>query len=170
MEKGFWQKKKERLSISVQSIICSRTGEPLVLLEWGKESGAVKPDVARAYALSILGAAAAAEADAVVVRWADKELGMASEKVESLRGLFRKQRETGKLPNATIDFDGDHLTPNEVRECALEMLFVAFSSEMEAFLAAFLIEQVGSDEAQVNLVISQLRKMQHLETAETAET
>lgn len=161
MAKGFGQTQSERV-IQVESMVSGRSGEPLVKLAWGKESGLLTPAEARAHALSILEAAASAEIDAVVVRWADQELGMSLEQAAYLRRLFRQKRETDELPGCTLNFDGDRLTPAEVKRCALDMLFMAFNTEMEAFLGQFLIDEVGSDEAQVNVVIEALREMRGL--------
>lgn len=162
MARGF--AKKQTLSdISVDSMVSANSGLPMVKLEWGKESGLLTPEEARAHALGIFEAAASAQIDAVVVKWANQELGMDLAQSAHLRRLFRERRETGQMPSCTLNFDGDRLTPDEVRRCALDMLFMAFNTEMEAFLGQFLIDEVGSDEAQVNVVIEALRKMQGLQ-------
>lgn len=158
--KGFGFKPKAR-TIQVKAMVADKDGKPLVRMEWGKESGSLTPDEARAHALGILEEAAAAEVDAVMVKWMNQELGMDIVEAAMMRRLFRNQRESSTV-SCTLNIDGDRMTPDEVRQCAMEMLFMAFNTEMEAFLAKFLLENVGIDEGRMNAVIEVLREMRGL--------
>ena len=167
MAKGFGAKSSNS-SISVESMVSARRGEPLVKIEWGKESGTLTPSEARLHAFGILEAAASAEIDAVVLKWAQQKLGMDLGQAAYLRRLFRDKREAGQMPSCTMNFDGERMTPDEVRRCAIDMLFMAFNIEMEAFLSHFLLTEAGTNEVQVNAVIEELRAMRGLKRIDEA--
>lgn len=161
MAKGFGQQQQSE-EILIESMVSARNGAPLVSLKWGKESGALTPQEARQHAFSILEAAAAAEMDAVVFKWAQQTLSMEPSQAAFLRRMMKDDRAAGNLPSCTLNFDGDRMTPDEVRRCALDMLFMAFNTELEAFLSRFLLEQVGINEQELNAVIEELRVMRGL--------
>jgi hypothetical protein len=161
MAKGFG-KPQQQEDIRVESMVSGRNGDPKVLLKWGKNEGWLTPAEAREHAVGILTTAAAAEIDAVVVKWAQQHLGISLNEAAQLRRIFRESRATNELPSCTMNFDGDRVTPDEARQFALDMLFMAFNTEMEAFLSHFLITDVGADESQVNAVVDTLRQMRGL--------
>lgn len=155
--------KEPRDTIFVQSMVSAGDHAPMVAFQWGKNTGQLSPAEARQHAFIILEAAAAAEMDSAVVQWAQSTLGMDLQQVAYLRQLMRDDRTNGNLPSCTLNFDGDRLTPNEVRQAALDMLFMAFHTEFEAYLSRFLMQQVGVDETMLNTVINDLREMRGLQ-------
>lgn len=160
--KGFG-KSEQNPDILVESMVSGRSGEPLVKVEWGKQSGLLSPSEARVHAYSLLTAAASAEIDAVIIQWAQQTLAMSLEQAALLRRTFRQSREAGTLPSCTLNIGGDRITPDEARRSAEQLMFMAFYTEIEACLARFLIQEVGCDEAQVNAVIDELRQMRGLQ-------
>ncbi len=167
--KGFG-KPKQNPDILVESMVGARSGEPLVKLEWGNQSGLLSPSEARAHAYGILEAAASAEIDAVIIQWAQQTLGMSLEQAALLRRTFRQSREAGTLPSCTLNIGGDRITPDDARQSAEQLMFMAFYTEMEACLARFLMQEVGSDETQVNAVIDELRQMRGLQRIDEVGT
>jgi hypothetical protein len=62
--------------LHTSSGVSAFTGKPFVLASWGVESGQLTPDEARALALRIVEAAAAAEHDALVLRWLQERMDL----------------------------------------------------------------------------------------------
>jgi hypothetical protein len=62
--------------LETSSGVSAFTGKPFVLVTWGHESGQLTPDEARALAIRIVEAAAAAEHDSLLVRWLQGRMGL----------------------------------------------------------------------------------------------
>ena len=79
--------------IAITSGVSVFTGDGFVTLKWGIESGQLTPDEARLHALLILGAAEAAEHDAVFYRWLKERIGMPDEAAAVALVELRDMRE-----------------------------------------------------------------------------
>jgi hypothetical protein len=155
--KGFGKQADDDIQFS--SIVSSKTGNPFVIMKWGKEEGKLTPQEAMAHGAAVMQTAMAAILDAQIVQWAMQKLDMPQEKAVMLLRLFRDKRETGKLPSLTLNIDGEHLRPETVKKMGCQFLEMAFMTEAEAFLAAFLLEDVGTDPSKVDVIIQEFREM-----------
>lgn len=79
--------------IDVSSLVASRSGEPVVALRWGPQAGQLSPEEARAHALMILEAAAAADADAFLVSFLQHVVGVDETTAGQLLVEFRQWRQ-----------------------------------------------------------------------------
>jgi hypothetical protein len=75
------------------SLVSSRTGEGVVELTWGEMRAQLSVQQAREHALGVLEVAEAAEADAFMVEFFEKDLGMPREKALAVLVAFRGYRE-----------------------------------------------------------------------------
>ena len=114
--------------------------------------------------MGLLQAAAAAEMDACLVRWAMEKLDVSREDAGKLLLIFRSKRESGQIPSMTLNIDGDRMTPDEIKQAAGDMLSMAFHTEMEAFLVQLLVKDVGHSAEVANQMIQEFRKMMGLRT------
>jgi len=78
--------------IDVESGVSAASGYGFVTLRWGSMGGQLTTREARAHALSILGAADAADDDAVVMRWLTTTMGLAVEAAAAVLGDLRRAR------------------------------------------------------------------------------
>jgi DNA-binding FadR family transcriptional regulator len=62
--------------ITIEAMIASKTNKGMVVLKWGKESGVLTPDEARAHALKILECADSAESDEFLFWWLEHRVGI----------------------------------------------------------------------------------------------
>ncbi len=83
MDEGIW----------VETMVASRTGEPAVVLRWYDHSGELSPKEARAFAMTVLEAADAAESDAFLCKFAVDKIGLDKQRMAHLLNEFRKYRE-----------------------------------------------------------------------------
>jgi hypothetical protein len=81
----------ERPGMDINSGVSASTGDGFVSLHWGEQSGQLTIDEARAHALSILGAAEAADTDAALFRWC-KANGMSDEQAAAMLDAIRRTR------------------------------------------------------------------------------
>lgn len=78
--------------LAMESGVSSRTGEPFVHMRWGDEAGQLSTDEARAHAVKIIDAAAAAEFDAALVKALTREMGLPYETAVAFLGTMREMR------------------------------------------------------------------------------
>ncbi|HEY9764588.1 MAG TPA: hypothetical protein V6D07_18820 [Trichocoleus sp.] len=165
--KGFGQQDrrspKEPNGIYVSSIVKSRDGEPAVHVMWGELQWQATPDQARAHAFGILEACASAEMDACVVKWATEKLGLTRKEAVQILAHFRQRRETGQTPSVTLNLGDEHIRPETARSRAYYLLANAFNAEMEAFLAALLLE-LDQPPDRVGAIVQEFREMRGLQT------
>lgn len=80
--------------ITVQSMVSHRTRKPMVSIYWPKdvEAAQLTPDEARAFALSILVSAEAAEQDAFMMAFASKKIGLQDAEAAQFLNGYREWR------------------------------------------------------------------------------
>lgn len=85
-------------TIEVTSGVSAFTGEPFCHVQWGKESGQLTPNEVRQMALLWLGAAEAAEQDAIVFQLIREELEfppeLAAQFIQRMRAIRDAQDDT----------------------------------------------------------------------------
>jgi len=79
--------------IWVETMVASRTGEPLVVLRWFDHSGELTPAEARTFALRVLAGADAAESDAFIFEFFGTMPGATMQDKAECLNEFRKWRE-----------------------------------------------------------------------------
>lgn len=79
--------------IIVTTMYGLETRQPYVSLAWGAERGDLTPDEARTFALQVLDAASASEADAFLVEFLNENVGANLEHAAHLLNEFREWRE-----------------------------------------------------------------------------
>lgn len=153
--------------IQVRSIVSANSGQPLVEFSWGENRGVITTTEARIHALEIFEAAVAAEMDAALFGWVKEKLRMSLEEAALLRRLFREMRTSEPAPSCNMvlgEEEGETLTSAEGRSAALDILFMALNSELEAFLAVFLVQHIRCNADQASAVIEELRERRGLKS------
>lgn len=150
--------KKKNDGIFVQSIVSHRNKKPYVTIDWGDRHAQLTPEEAREHAFGILAAAAAAILDAQLIEFATKKLGLKPNEAGAMLIMFRESRNE-PLPSTFLDLGGTKMTPNEMRECASTTLYISLMSEMEAFLATFLLHHAGVSPDIIDPLIQDFREM-----------
>ena len=161
MTKGFGKEPDKEEEIVVESMVASRSLTPAVLLTWGKQQAQLDPATARHHAFSVLVAIAAAELDACLMQWAVKNLEATPYEAAQLLMVFRQKRESEPgVPSVTINIgQGEHIRPDTARLQAEQLMYMAFAVEAEAFLAAFLLEDLEQTPEIVDQLIQEFRAM-----------
>lgn len=162
MSKGFGKQPPSDM-INIASIVSHRTGEPKVVLKWGKEEGQLTPEEAIAHASRIIEVAAGATIDAQIVRWGSEKLGVERTQVSALLQSFRKWRE-GVLPSMTLNIEGESLRPDTLRGSAFQMLEMVAISEAEVFLIDFLRREIDLEMEAIDGLIQEFRESRGAET------
>jgi hypothetical protein len=162
MVKGFGQSKKD--AIRVESMVASRTITPAVQISWGKNKTQLDMEQARHHAMAVLEAAAAAELDACLMQWAIQKLKLHPQEAGQILLLFRKKRESEQLPSVTINLGDEHIRPDTAKQQARFMLDIAFTTEIEAFLVSFLIQDLQQPGETADLLIQEFREMRGVTT------
>lgn len=159
--KGFQQNKKaEDEAIWVESMVASRTLTPVVKMKWGQQEGMFDPETARHHAYAVLEAISAAELDACLMRWAIDKLKVSPEKAAHIVILFRQKRESEALPSVTLNLgDSEHLRPATVKRGAQMLFNAAFGTEAEAFLMAFLLQDLEQPPEVADQILQEFRAM-----------
>jgi hypothetical protein len=157
-------KSSEKIGIFVESIVKLRSLDPAVNIKWGKNEGQLTPTKARQHAFGVLEAAASADLDAAVMRWATQKLNMSPKQAVQLLRLFRQKRETSQLPSCTMHIGDEHIRPDTARKRALFLLNNAFNTEIEAFLAVFILEDLERSPDVVDILIQEFRAIRGLQT------
>lgn len=160
MAKGFKPQSKPDDSIHVASMVASRTLTPAVSIQWGKQQAQLPSEQARHHAYAVLEAIAAAELDACLTRWAIEKIGLEPEQAVQILMLFRQKRETNALPSVTMNLgNGEHIRPETAKQRAASLLDMAFGTEVEAFLVAFLIQDLHQSGEMADMLIQEFREM-----------
>lgn len=154
---GFGKQASDDIQFS--SIVSGKTGDPFIIMTWGKEEGKLTPREAMAHAVAVMQVAAAAIIDAQLVQWAMSKLSMSQQQAVMLLRLFREKREKGRLPSLTLNMNGEHLRAETVKRMGCQYLEMAFMTEAEAFLAAFLLENIKTDTGKIDIIIQEFREM-----------
>ncbi|MBD2261411.1 hypothetical protein [Pseudanabaena sp. FACHB-2040] len=163
MAKGFG-KEQQSDQIWVESLVKSRTLQPAINLKWGKQQAQLTPQEATHHALAVLEAAAAAELDSALMRWAVEVAGSSPVQGAQLLQLFRQQREAGQIPSCTMDLGDESIRPDTARERAKYLLMNAFNTEVEAFLLVFAIQDLGLAAEQADQMLQEFRALRGLQT------
>lgn len=161
--KGFGKGQRND-DLLIESIVSHQDRAPYVTLRWGKESGKLTPDEAIAHAVGIICAATVATIDAQIVEWATTKLGRSIEESMVLLRLFRQKRESSKLPSTKLSIGGEHLRPDTVKYHGAQLIEMAFTTEAEAFLCGFLLEEMQLEPAMIDAIIQEFREMRGVET------
>ncbi|MBE9178747.1 hypothetical protein IQ268_09260 [Oculatella sp. LEGE 06141] len=170
MAKGFGKPQpSDDDGIWVESMVASRALTPAVSIRWGKQQANLDPEEARHHAHAVLEAIAAAELDACLMQWAIQKLGLEIQEAGQILILFRQKRNTSTIPSVTMNIDGDHLRPETVRQYATQMMDAAFGAEIEAFLAAFLLQELKQSGEIADELIQEFREMRGVTTLWTEE-
>jgi hypothetical protein len=86
----------ERAMVHVANGYGARTREPFVTLRVKEEFVNLTPEDAREVALNLIEATEAAMGDALIMRFAERNLGVNDEQAAQLLVMFRKLREEGR--------------------------------------------------------------------------
>lgn len=167
MGKGFGNRgKSEANEISVVSMVASRTLTPAVKITWGKEEGLFDPATARHHAYSVLEAIAAAELDACLMQWAVERMKLEPPEAAQILMLFREKRESGELPSVTMNMgNGEHIRPETAKRRGINLFDAAFATEIEAFLVAFLLQELEQSAEVADALVQEFREMRGVQTA-----
>ena len=79
--------------IHINSMVASRDGSPQVTLKLGDQAVQLEPAKARKIALWLLEATEAAESDAFIVRFLEKDMDLGQHYAVAVLQAFRKRRE-----------------------------------------------------------------------------
>lgn len=137
---------------------------PAIQLTWGKLKTTLPPEKVREHAISLMEAAACAEMDAAILRWAGSVLGLPPEQGIAFVAAIQKARETGEIPSCTLNLGDESITPDQARARAAYLLANSFIAESEAVLSVILLDGLGFDAERLSLVIEDLRKIRGLKT------
>jgi hypothetical protein len=161
MAKGFGKRPEQSGSdeILVSSMVASKTLKPAVQISWGKEQAQIPIDAARHHAYAVLEAIAAAELDACLMQWATQKLGVSPMEAGQILILFRQKRESGQIPSVTMNLGREHIRPDTARKRAEGLMMAAFGTEIEAFLVAFLIQDLDQSPEVADQIIQEFREM-----------
>jgi hypothetical protein len=152
-------------AIWVESMVASRTLTPAVKMKWGQQEGLFDPETARQHAYAVLEAISAAELDACLMRWAIDKLKASPEHAAQIVILFRQKRESGALPSVTLNLGkGEHLRPDTVKQRATQLFDSAFGTEVEAFLMAFLLQDLEQSPEVAGQILMEFREMRGAKT------
>lgn len=154
MAKGFGKSS----AILVESMVASRSLLPAVAIKWGKEQAQFTPKEAVHHAFGIVEAAAAAEVDACFMQWAVAKLGLEPPEAARILQLFRQKRESNP-PSCTMHIGDEHIRPETARQRARILLDAAFSTEIEAFLVMFLIQDLNQSGELADTLVQEFRAM-----------
>lgn len=157
-------------SIWVESIVGSRELQPLVEIRWGKYSAQFTPAEAREHAYGILQAAAAAELDSALTKWANQKLGLSIPEAAGIRALLKEKRENNDMPSITLNLNGERLRPEMLKRHAEQLLEMAFHAEVESFLVLLLLEDLNQPAESIDYLIQEFREMLGLKTQWPKET
>ena len=159
MAKGFGKANE----ILVESMVAARSLQPTVSLKWGKEHAQFTPREAMEHAFGIMEAAVAADLDACFFRWAMAAIDLEAPEAARVLQLFRQKRET-EPPSCTMHIGDEHIRPETARQRARMLLDAAFNTELEAFLAVFLLQDLNQSGEIVDMLIQEFRTMRSLTT------
>lgn len=158
MTKGFGKPLKDR-NIYVESMVRHSDFSPCVKLTWGDEAGIFDSAQARHHAYAVLEAIAAAELDACLVQWLTQKIGITQDEAGQVLLHFREKRETNAIPSVTLNIGGEHLRPDSAREYATWLMDAAFTTELEAFLVTFALQDLNQPAEFADQLIQEFREM-----------